>query len=323
MFELLFTNPIVLLFVVTIVMVVTMFIVIRPDKKKKGKKTSKKETSTSKKDGKSDNVVDEQTEEKKDKLDEVKDESVETVEDKKSKRKVKRTKEKPAIEPVFKKKVEESAKIEKQEEFVDDDLEVRAQFVKTSGKVSKFIGISDINERDQIISQMQNQDIEEVEMHDDCEICEQVKSHFDHSRRLSKIVKEDLFDQMFVDHLTSKYMNIDEGRHLKNIHSLTDALYDRAMRTLSNSEVKVLVENKEEKTDKPVEQLRNDRAFMKEWLENQKREQMQKIMVQSDDVSELDDVTTEIVGEHVDLSARNIMVVDSILTRKGKKTIKK
>ena len=117
-------------------------------------------------------------------------------------------------------------------------------------------------------------------------------------------------------------MNFDSNKHLKTGEDVTQKLYDRALKTLSNSSVKVLLDQ-DSKESKPVEKIRNDRDFMRKWLEDRKKEEYDKIM--NDGVCPdcgNDELIHEIQAD-TDLSLKNIVVVDSILNRKGKKTIKK
>lgn len=309
MLNYLFSHPFILLMVTTFFMVVIMFIVIKPNKKKKVKSNKKVE----------EKKKEEPAEQTEVKPDENKETAEEKTEEPKQKKVVKKAKEKPKIEPVFQKKVEKKETVETEEVVSDDGIETRAQFVKTSNKVSKFVGLRDVSEMEELA---QDSLIQELPLEENCEVCEKVSTHFDHSRRLSKIVKEDLFDQMFAEHLSSHYLNIDEKRHLRISDNFSEKLYDRAIKTLSNSDVKLLID--EDKNEgKPVDQMKNDKKFMREWLENRKKEEYAKIMANSTDEADIDDETADMIAEDVDISVKNIVVVDSLLNRKGKRNTKK
>lgn len=317
MYEYLMNNPIWLLILASITIVVGMFIFIKAPKKSSKSKPEKKDTG----DKKTEKTAEKKDGEEKSSDSKPEKKDISESEDKKKLKKVKKAKEKPKIEYVYEKKVEEP-KEEKKEVVDDGEIEKRAQFVKTGNKISKFIGLKDVSEIEQPVQNDVSQEIVEVPLHEECEVCEEVVKHFDHSRRLSKMVKEDLFDEMFASHLSEKYMNFDSNKHLKTGEDVTQKLYDRALKTLSNSSVKVLLDQ-DSKESKPVEKIRNDRDFMRKWLEDRKKEEYDKIM--NDGVCPdcgNDELVHEIQAD-TDLSLKNIVVVDSILNRKGKKTIKK
>ena len=334
MLEFITSNPFLLLAFGVVVVFVLMFILVKPDKKKKKKvekalplKEEKKEDKP--KDEKPEVDVSQKTEEKDESLDAQKSEGEKSEQESEVKqtKKVKKTKEKPEITQVYKRtSVKEESETENKE-VADDaksDLAKRAQFVKTTGKVSKLVGFSDIVEEElkavEQLTEMPVQDFRE-----DCEACEKKIKHFDHSRRLSKMIQEDSFDDMLEAHISEKYLNINVDKHLGISEDFSEKLFDRALKTLSNSASKVLVENEDDEESVPVARIKNDKEFMKSWLEERKREELAKMMVSTDlvRVDEVSDEFVERVSKDVDLSPKNIVVVDALLKRKGMRGKKK
>ncbi len=326
MFEYLNERPFLVLIVGVVIVFVLMFIFVKPGKKKK-KTTDKKE----KHEKVSTDKVEENTKDESKVVvpDEVKEtDSVDgqTTEIKK-KKKVHKSSQKPEVTQVYKRTTsiieggsEKPAHVLEEESRLDN-LEKRAQFVKSSNKVSKFVGWSDIVEDEvQAMEAMVQDEFYAEENNEPCEICQDTSArHFDHSRRLSKMIQDDSFDDMLQAHISEKYLNFNSGRHLSLTSDFEERLYERALKTLSNGDVKVLVDD--EKHDVPVEQLRNDKAFMREWLEDRKRAELSKLMTPQDEIHQ-DDFNEEFaerVKNDIDLSPKNIVVVDALLKRKGRK----
>ena len=155
---------------------------------------------------------------------------------------------------------------------------------------------------------------------DDCGICKPKRNHFDRTRRLSRMIRQDSFDDMLEEHISEHYLNIDETRHLRISDDFSEKLFERAMKTLSNSDVKVLVDE-EGSEDKPLEKMRGDKEYMRQWLADRKREKMAMFIASKDDVTEgeIDEETADRLKNEIDLSPKNIVVVDSILHRKSRR----
>ena len=135
------------------------------------------------------------------------------------------------------------------------------------------------------------------------------------------MIRDDSFDDMLESHISGHYLNIDEKRHLRISEDFSEKLFDRAMKTLSNSDVKVLVDT-EDSQDKPFEKMRGDKDFMKQWLADRKRENMAAFVSSIDNEDSKDELTAEeieSIENDISLNPKNVIVVDSIINRKGKR----
>lgn len=323
MFEYLNERPFLVLFVGVVIVFVLMFIFVKPGKKKKKTSDKKQKDSTDKVDEK---IKEESKVVVSDDVKKIDAKDGQTTEIKKRK-KIHKSSQKPEVTQVYKRTTSTAETVSEkpahvlEEESRLDSLEKRAQFVKSSNKVSKFVGWSDIIEDEmQAIEAIAQDEFLTEENDKPCEICHDTTArHFDHSRRLSKMIQDDSFDDMLQAHISEKYLNFNSDRHLSLSGNFEEKLYERALKTLSNSDVKVLVDD--EKYDVPVEQLRNDKLFMREWLEDRKRVELAKLMIPQDEIHQ-DDVNEEFaerVKHDIDLSPKNIVVVDALLKRKGRK----
>lgn len=312
MIEFLNSHPILVLIVCTAIIFVFMFATVKVPKKKSEKKDNKVAEKTEKK---TETVSDDKKDKVQTKIEtEITQDESETKTKLFKKKNLKKAKEKPVISQVFEKTEKKQVLVEPKtkDDEVESDLQKRAEFVNTSKKISKFSGLKNIED-------VQGEDISDVsdidsilqEYDEDCEVCKEIASHFDHSRRLSKFIKEGSFDDMFASHISDHYMNIDSGRHLK-LDDIEKRLYDRALKTLSNSEVKVLSDDE----DKPSEKLRNDKDYMKSWLEERRREEYAKI-IESQEDSHTDECVLD-DADDVMISAKNLVIADALLKRKKK-----
>lgn len=315
-------HPLIALAVGVIVVFVIMFVTVKVPKKKPKSKDSvseKKETKPddNQKETGETKVVEPEPEAKSD-FEQSGDELPEEKNVILKQKKVKKTKEKPVVVPVFKKVSSEKQTDEESDngdsDSVEQDLQKRAEFVNSSKKISKFAGLKDINEMHENDCPEDSKEEELLQGYDEnCEVCKEIACHFDHSRRLSKFIKEGSFDDMFASHISDHYLNIDSGRHLK-LDDIDKQLYDRTLKTLSNSETKVLAAGDGEK---PTERLKNDKDFMKSWLEEKRREEYAK-MLTADKQSDNDERTYR-EDDDLKLSAKNLMIAGAILQRKNKK----
>ncbi len=114
------------------------------------------------------------------------------------------------------------------------------EFVNTSKNIAKFKSFADetliINEGEEVLKDEFGFVAEEQA---DCEFCEDKVKHFDHSRRLSDVMKDDV--NLFESHISEKYLNINSERHL-NLNRIEAGLFERADKMLKNSEAKVKCE---------------------------------------------------------------------------------
>ena len=304
MIEWLNENPIIVFAVLVVVVFVLMFSFVKV-KKKKPQKAQPKKDSVDKKTGEESSAETPQEET--------------SAEEPPIKIRAKHAKTRPQIEQIYK-RVYEKTEPKKDEVETDEFEGKQAQFVRSSGKVSKFIGFEEVAKKEEELAVAQMLQ-EQVQAETDCEICEPKAQHFDRTRRLSKMIREDAFDDMLEAHISGHYLNIDEKRHWRISDDFSEKLFDRAMKTLSNSDVKVLVDDADSE-EKPFEKMRGDKAYMKEWLAERRRENMANFITvtdQSSNESGLDEEDIEKLENEIDLSSKNIIVVDSIVNRKGKR----
>ena len=318
------SNPFALLAVGVVIVFTLMFVFVRPDKKKSksSKSADKKQESTAKQE-----KTDGEEKEKTDKDDNLEKQTTEVSGDDKtadesssakSKKKVKKTKTKPEITQVYQRTEKKQATEEqKSDDGISEEMLGKAQFVNSSKKVSKFAGfkedaVQEQSSDDGLISEEMSSDIAE-----DCDDCKRIVKHFDHSRRLSKIIKEDSFDQMFMEHLTEHYMNIDVDRHLRDID---EKIYERASEMLSNSDTKVLVED--DSADIPVQQIKNDKDFMKSWLETRRRQEQANLI--SSAKEEYEEIALDrMATRDVNINAKNLVIASVVMNRKSLRRNKK
>lgn len=110
------------------------------------------------------------------------------------------------------------------------------EFVNVSKNVAKFKSFAENNNDEDL------QNIDEKDefgftknIDDECEFCENNVKHFDHSRRLSSVMKDENHDDMFASHISDKYMNINSEKHLNLDSDFEKLLFSRAEELLNNS----------------------------------------------------------------------------------------
>lgn len=300
-------NPLILVSLVLLVMVGLAYIIVKP-RKKQAKKIDKKPESESKSEQTEEKPVDENV-------------IVSETEDKSKKKKKKLRRLKPEITHVYEKKklkTKEEKTEDSQEEksAIEEEFLKRMQFVKSSKNISK---LKPYTPKEEVVEE---EHIEELSMpEEECVFCEEKhkSSYFDRSRRLSKMIKDGTFDDMFCSHISEKYMNIDDiSRHIRNCDEIEQKLYERAAKTMANSEAKLAISE-----DGKVQKRSNKDDIMAA-AEERKREALASYVTSNNEEYQQDDYDYEdLIQSDVDLSARNILVVDSILNRKGKSKSKK
>ena len=299
--EFLFQNPLILLGIVLTLLILSVYFI---------SKTGNKKSSNKKKDK---NVNESETVSEK-------DESL-NVDNKEKKKKLKKLK--PEITRVYEKKQLQS-KTEKNESVVDksaeeEELLKRMQFVKSSGRISKLKPYVSEKEEEVLDDYVQESEENRFLNNDYAQESEDLKksNHFDRTRRLSKMIKEDAFDDMFCSHISEKYMNMNDiEKHIRNCSEIQEKLYLRAAETMANSAIKVSISD-DGKVDENM-----PASELKSIVEEKKREALAGLMVSTDEYKEsieTDYDYEDIVSGEIDLSARNILVVDALLKRKGKK----
>ena len=305
--EFLKQNPLFLLALVLIVLAFLAKIISKPNKKKKAvEKVVEAKTEPIAEPVEQETVVQTETAQE-----EVK---------KKEKKKLKRLK--PEITKVFEKKElqptdDSKNKIFEEKSQKEEEILKSMQFVKSSKNVERLkpLTASEIAEREQlrleqeILAQQEQQQIDILEEKVDLK---NKSTHFDRTRRLSKMIKEDTFDDMFCSHISEKYMNMDDlEKHLKNCKEMQNNLFNRVAETIVNSEIRLTND---------VNGNNNERNLQLDELEKRRREQVSKFLEEMNESSEEQEYDfDELVEEDVDLSARNILIVDAILKRKGRK----
>lgn len=204
-------------------------------KKKESAKTDKKDDELKVDPDKQDEVSESQT-----KSDE------EPIEEQVSDDKSDKDDKKPKIVQIYKRK--ESSKAETSNSKQDNDpiYNRNIEFVNTSKNIAKFKSFVDetanpIPTEDDLKDEFGFV----VDNQDDCEFCEDQVKHFDHTKRLSDIMKDD--SDLFASHISDKYLKINSDRHL-NLDKIESRLFARTEKMLKNSEDVV---KKEESFDEP------------------------------------------------------------------------
>ena len=279
----LYTHPIIIFFAVFLILGVVAYYII---KSLSSKATPKKQE------------VPKEKVEKTEGQDDIKAQTEEKKTEKKDK--------KPSVVRVYEPQKDDGTSQKSQTESLDDDREV--EFVKTSANVSKFKSFKNKSKE----TEKNESNVDEFgfvqEKQDDCELCETGVKHFDHSRRLSKIIKDDSFDDMFASHISDGYMNINVDRHLSVGEDFEQSLYSRASKTLSNSDSKVLIDPSDDNFE-----VKNDRDYMKSWLEDRRRSEYANTL-SSEDEDENSDINVSEKTRLVD--AKTLLVSDAVFKRK-------
>lgn len=174
-----------------------------------------------------------------------------------------------------------------------DDLSGRAEFVSTSKKISKFEKFSSGAKLLNAEAQEFKEDIE------NCEVCHDLISHFDHSRRISKCVKDDNFDNLFASHITEHYLKIDAERHLTR--NEIDIL-KRADEVVENGQNRAL----DPESQEIYNNLKRDKDKLRFWLEQRKADE---------DFSENKE-KNEMSYKLPEISLGSLIVSDAVLNRK-------
>lgn len=296
--QFLFSNPMLLLAVPIAIMAFFAFKFAKPKPKSKAKDADK--TQTEKKEGSDSSEA-----------------SAETAasEDNGKPKKKKLRKPKPEISHVYEKKqmqTKVTSETNDDKSKLEEEFLKKMQFVKSSGKVSRLKPYEASSAAEEV-AEIQEVGIDEPLV----EVKQEKKSRFDRTRRLSNMIQSDSLDDLFCSHISEKYMNMDDiARHISSCDEIEAKLFERAAKTMANSEAKVNISD-----DGKIAELK-DKDSMKAWLEERRRQELAKFMVNSNVENNIvsnqdDDFQDDEQG--IDLDSRTILVVDSILKRKGKK----
>lgn len=217
-------QSIVIIVSVVIVLIIAYFFIKKlPTKVVKKEKESKKEADK----------------ESKDKIEEIKKE--EDIQQKTQTEEINQKKEdkKPKIVQIYKREQKKTDAGEENKTKIDPIYDRNVEFINTSKNIAKFKSFSEENKEE--IEQGVNSDeygfVSDVQ--EDCDFCENKVKHFDHTRRLSKAIKDDNFENMFESHISEKYMKINSDRHLNLNEKFQKNLFGRTETMLMNSGNKV------------------------------------------------------------------------------------
>lgn len=271
--------------------------------------------------------------EKKPKREKLKKEKQNPEEDEQSdsKKRVKKVKEKKSIEQVFKREEkqtpikvnEEDSETNTSESSIsEEELLSKMEFVKSTKRVSKLVKLS---EKEEIVNELESLIIDEPYLPPAEDSSVEVKrrrrnyhlkqhvKHFDKSKRLSKFVQEENFDEMFDSHISDDYLDIDASRHIDTSDEALNKLYDRASKTLANSGKRVISDD-----DEDNEKRRSDKLFEEAFIEGKRREIFAKLIAGDDD-EEIDENLRlgEIdIDEETKLDSKTLLVADAVVNRK-------
>lgn len=215
-----YSNQTLVIVIAVILFLVILYFVIKALPTKVSKKETKKEESAKITEGKveekTEEVIEEKTQE-------------EIVKDKKADKK-------PKIVQVYKRERVEADDSRETKKTYDPIYDRSVEFVNTSKNIAKFKSFAEEKKEEQTESVDDFGFVQDIQ--DGCEFCENKTKHFDHSRRLSKAIKEDNFDNMFDSHITEKYMNINSNNHLNLNEDFERKLFERTEKMICNSKCK-------------------------------------------------------------------------------------
>ena len=309
--DILIQNPLVLVAIVLIFLAGIVKILLKPEKKKNDSNANKVEKE----------IVEEPAQV--DGTDEQEIVQTETAqkEEKREKKKLKRLK--PEITKVYEKKElkptdESKNKILEEKSKKEDDILKSMQFVKSSKNIERLkpLTAAEMEERERlrIEQEMLDAGLDQIDIFDEKIDLKNKSKHFDRTRRLSKMIKEDSLDDMFCSHISEKYMNMDDlEKHLRNCDEIQSKLFNRVAETLVNSEIRL---------NNDIDANNHEKSIQIDELERRKREKIASFISESNNLKDLiieENELDDIIEESVDLSAKNILIVDTILNRKGRK----
>ena len=187
---------------------------------------------------------------------EIKEEVVEEKTQEEEK-KDKKADKKPKIVQVYKRESRVKEDSGESKKALDPIYDRNVEFVNTSKNIAKFKSFADETKEESTPTD-EFGFVEDVQ--EDCEFCESGTKHFDHSRRLSKAIREDNFDNMFDSHLSEKYMNINSNRHLNLSADFDKKLFERTEQMMHNSDCKCPSCESGAETEKPKFSLFSDNS---------------------------------------------------------------
>ncbi|MBQ8452068.1 MAG: hypothetical protein IJ538_04780 [Clostridia bacterium] len=213
-------------------------------------------------------------------------------------KKLKNSKKVPKIQKVYdrvKTPHEEKKQVVDEPSISEDELLSKMQFVSKDKKVSKLVKSEQKYEKVEIFDNNEvDTDVNETSVKD--ELLKQKHGHFDKSRRLSRCIRDDNFDEMFSPHITDSYIVTNGNRHL-NADNIETKLMERAHQTLANGGVTAAIG--------PVSQA-----------EDQKRIEMATMFAYDEDDGE--DIKNDIDEEFKinNVNARQLIIGNILMNRK-------
>lgn len=203
--------------------------------KKKSKDNKQKESTSEKKDEKQEIISEAKNEEEKVDVEEKTQNKEETS---------KKDDKKPKIVQIYKR--ESRVQPDEKSKASDPIYDRNVEFVNTSKNIAKFKSFA--NDEVKLDDELVDEFGFVTDEQDDCEFCENKVKHFDHSKRMSSITKEDSLDEMFSSHISDKYLNINSDRHLKLDEVFNKRLFEKTEEMMSNSSKKVKMDSVESET---------------------------------------------------------------------------
>lgn len=244
----------------------------------------------------------------------------------------KKEKPKRSVEKLYKRTVLEPEETKTEEpqtstsSISEEELLSKMEFVRSSKKVSKLVKVS---KNEPLAEELETMVTDEPYLPPPEDASEQVKksrrnyhlkehkSHFDKSKRLSKFVEQDNFDDMFDSHISDDYLDIDVSRHLDTSEDVLTRLFDRASKTIAGSSVRLVSDD----DDEEKANIKTDKAVEEAYLEKKKREIFAQMISEEngeDYISEDMKLGEIDIDESMKLDTRTILVADALINRKGK-----
>lgn len=142
---------------------------------------------------------------------------------------------KPKIIQIYKR--ESRVQPDEKPKAIDPIYDRNVEFVNTSKNIAKFKSF--VKEEEKVAEEMVDEFGFVTDEQEDCEFCEDKVKHFDHSKRMSNIMKGDSSDDMFASHISEKYLNINSDRHLKLDEVFNRKLFEKTEQMMKNSGDKI------------------------------------------------------------------------------------
>lgn len=272
MLAFLYNNATLIFVLVVILLLILMYYHFKSLPAKVKKKEEKKEVKTEPE--KKEEVIEQK--------EEIKEEVKEVVEEEAGRGKNSK------VSHIYKRQKTEQAGTGEVEKVSEGDYD--AEFVNVSKNVSRFKGlVAKEEEIKELVNEAEKDQFGFVtESQENCEFCENDTKHFDHSRRLSKYIKENNFDGMFASHISDYYMKMDDiDKHVGVSDESLGKLYKKASDTINNSEKRL------------------SSGIVEESIARSEIENMEDV------------ITDEELKSIADL--RTVVITDSIMNRKKKK----